>query len=131
MATFEFPDDRFYTAEHEWVTLASPTELPDAPVRVGITGLAADNLGELVYLDLPAVGTQVSAGQTCGELESTKTVSDLFCPVSGAVTEINDAAVAEPSLVSTDPYGTGWLFTVQVSSLGPVLSAAEYAEKNG
>lgn len=132
MATTDsVPEDRFYTDDHEWVMLSSATDLPEQPVRVGITRTAADDLGELVYLDLPEVGASINAGQACGEVESTKTVSDLFPPVSGTVTEINDAAVADPSLVSSDPYDTGWLFAVQVSALGPLLTATEYAAKNG
>jgi glycine cleavage system H protein len=125
------PEDRFYTDEHEWVMLTSATELPDHPVRVGITALAAESLGELVYLDLPEVGAEVTAGQSCGEVESTKTVSELFPPVSGTITETNDVAVADPSLVSSDPYHAGWLFAVQVSAIGPLLTATQYDEKNG
>lgn len=131
MTTHAVPEDRFYTDEHEWVMLTSPTDLPAQPVRVGITALAADSLGELVFLDLPEVGADVTAGQSCGEVESTKTVSELFPPVSGTIAEINDAAVADPSLVSSDPYHAGWLFAVQVSEIGPLLTATQYAEKNG
>lgn len=131
MADNTIPDDRSYTDEHEWVDLAPGADLPDTPVRVGITGVAAAALGDLVYLDLPEVGTTISAGQTCGEVESTKTVSELFPPVGGEVTEINTAAVDDPSLVTTDPYGAGWLFAVRATDAGPLLTAAEYAEKNG
>jgi glycine cleavage system H protein len=89
MTHSDYPTDRLYSDDHEWVVLTSPTELPTGPVRIGISRLAADNLGDLVYLDLPEVGAPVIAGTTCGEVESTKTVSELFAPVTGTVTEIN------------------------------------------
>jgi glycine cleavage system H protein len=125
------PVDRSYTDEHEWVDLVPNAAMPDTPVRVGITSVAAAALGELVYLDLPEVGTTITAGQACGEVESTKTVSELFPPVSGEVTEHNTAAIDDPALVTTDPYGAGWLFAVRPTEAGPLLTAAEYAEKNG
>ena len=131
MTATEIPDDRLYSADHEWVAVTSPTPLPEHPVRVGITRLAADNLGDLVFLDLPAVGTEINAEETCGEVESTKTVSDLVAPVSGTVAEINDSAVQDPALVTSDPYGDGWLFAVQVTAAGRLLTAREYAENNG
>ncbi|BCI56091.1 glycine cleavage system H protein [Mycolicibacterium litorale] len=124
------PEDRLYSSDHEWVTLTSP-EVPSAPVRVGITRVAAEALGDLVFLDLPEVGAGVTAGERCGEVESTKSVSDLVAPVTGTVTEINSAAVEDPSVVSADPYGAGWLFAVDVTAVGPLLTAAEYAEANG
>lgn len=126
----EPPDDRFYSSEHEWVAWTA-NDLPGHPVRVGITRLAADSLGDLVYLDLPDVGSEITAGQICGEVESTKAVSELFAPVTGLISEINTAATDDPSIVSADPYGAGWLFTVRVSALGPLLTAAEYADENG
>lgn len=131
MTTPGLPDDRLYSDDHEWISVQSATTLPTEPVRVGITRLAADNLGDLVFLDLPDVGAELSAGEACGEVESTKTVSDLVSPVTGTVVEINTAAVEDPAVVSSDPYGDGWLFTVAPSALGPLLTAAEYAEKNG
>jgi glycine cleavage system H protein len=131
MTTPTLPDDRLYSDDHEWITVQSATTVPADPVRVGITRLAADNLGDLVFLDLPEVGAELSAGEACGEVESTKTVSDLVSPVTGTVVAINNAAVEDPALVSSDPYGDGWLFAVQPSALGPLLTAAEYAEKNG
>lgn len=131
MAPADVPDDRFYSDDHEWVCLVTMTDIPAEPVRVGISRLAADSLGDLVFLDLPAIGSKLAAGTPCGELESTKTVSELIAPVSGVVTAINDEAVADPALVSADPYGGGWLFAVQVSDIGPLLSAGDYAEKNG
>ena len=113
-----------YSAEHEWVDASSP-------VKVGISAVAADALGDVVYVDLPAVGDTVTAGETCGEVESTKSVSDLYAPVSGTIVEINQEAVDNPAILNEDPYGAGWLFTVEVTEEGELLSAAEYAEKNG
>ena len=113
-----------YSAEHEWVDASSP-------VKVGISTVAADALGDVVYVDLPAVGDTVTAGETCGEVESTKSVSDLYAPVSGTIVEINQEAVDNPAILNEDPYGAGWLFTVEVTEEGALLSAAEYAEKNG
>jgi glycine cleavage system H protein len=125
------PSDRSYTDEHEWVLITPGASLPDAPVRVGITSVAVESLGELVFLDLPEVGSTITAGESCGEVESTKTVSELYPPVSGRVTEVNQAAVDDPALITADPYGEGWLFTVQPIAAGALLTAAEYADKNG
>jgi glycine cleavage system H protein len=130
MPNTTLPTDRGYTEEHEWVSLLPGADVPDAPVRVGITSIATESLGELVYVDLPEVGAEIVAGESCGEVESTKTVSELFPPVSGRVVEINDAVAADPSIITADPYGEGWLFTVEVSDTGTLLTAAEYAEKN-
>ena len=113
-----------YSAEHEWVDGSSP-------VKVGISAVAADALGDVVYVDLPAVGDTITAGETCGEVESTKSVSDLYAPVSGTIVEVNQEAVDNPAILNEDPYGAGWLFTVNVTEEGELLSAAEYAEKNG
>ena len=131
MASNTFPDDRSYTDDHEWVLIEPGATLPDEPVRVGITSVAVNSLGELVFVDLPEVGATIVAGESCGEVESTKTVSELYPPVSGRVTLINTAAVDDPGLVTSDPYGEGWLFAVQPSAAGELLTAAEYAEKNG
>ena len=125
------PNDRSYTDEHEWVMIAPGAGLPDAPVRIGITTVATDALGDLVFVDLPQVGATVTVGEACGEVESTKTVSELYPPVSGQVTEVNQAAVDDPAVISADPYGDGWLFAVQPEAAGTLLTAAEYAEKNG
>jgi glycine cleavage system H protein len=113
------PTDLHYTAEHEWLRDGSPA-------TVGITDVAADALGDIVYLELPAVGDAVTAGTVIGEIESTKSVSELFSPVTGTVVEVNDAAVDDPSAVNRDPYGAGWLIKVDVSENGPLLSADEY-----
>jgi glycine cleavage system H protein len=125
------PDDRSYTIEHEWVLIAPGADLPDTPVRVGITSVAVDALGELVFVELPEVGATVTVGETCGELESTKTVSELYPPVSGQITEVNNAAVEDPSIIGADPYGDGWLFAVSATAAGDLLTATEYAEKSG
>jgi len=113
-----------YSAEHEWIDAQSPA-------TVGVSEVAADALGEVVYIELPEVGASLTAGQVCGEIESTKSVSELFSPVSGEVVEVNDAVVADPALVNSDPYGAAWLFRVAVSEEGPLLSAEEYAAANG
>lgn len=131
MSDITFPADRSYTSEHEWILVAPGADLPDAPVRVGITAVAVDALGELVFVELPAIGDTVTVGESCGEVESTKTVSDLFPPVSGEITAVNTAAVDEPGLVNADPYGEGWLFEVRPSVAGELLTAAAYAEANG
>ena len=115
-----------YSTEHEWIATDG-----NGPSTIGISAVAADALGDIVYIDLPETGTMVTAGETCGEVESTKSVSDLYTPVTGTVTEINDAAVSDPSVINTDPYGAGWLFKVDVDVEGPLLSATEYAAANG
>ncbi|WP_147917309.1 glycine cleavage system protein GcvH [Ruania zhangjianzhongii] len=101
------PTDRQYTAEHEWVQISGDV------ARVGVTDYAASSLGDVVYLDLPDAGSTITAGETCGEIESTKSVSDLYAPATGEVLEVNQAAVDNPELVNTDPFGEGWLFTVR------------------
>jgi glycine cleavage system H protein len=131
MTKADIPEDRLYSDDHEWVAVQSTADIPTSPVRVGISRVAADNLGDLVFIDLPAVDSEVTAEQPCGEVESTKAVSDLIAPVSGTVTDINSEAVEDPTLVSADPYGAGWLFQVRVTALGPLMTAAQYAEKNG
>lgn len=117
------PDLR-YSAEHEWIDSASPA-------RIGISQVAVEALGDVVYLDLPEAGSTVTAGEACGEVESTKSVSELFSPVTGTVVEVNTDAVDNPAVLNEDPYGAGWLFTVEVSEEGPLLSAQEYADANG
>ncbi|MCZ2402994.1 glycine cleavage system protein GcvH [Paenarthrobacter sp. Z7-10] len=118
--------DLLYSAEHEWVATDG-----SGPAAIGVSAVATDALGDIVYVDLPEVGSAVTAGQSCGEIESTKSVSDLYSPVTGEVTEINDAVVADPAVINSDPYGAGWLFKVSVVSEGPLLSAADYAAANG
>ncbi len=123
MATIR-PDLK-YTAEHEWVDSSV------SPVRIGITTVATDALGDIVYLDLPEVGAEVTAGETCGEVESTKSVSDLYAPVTGTVVEVNQDALDDPSIVNKDPFDEGWLFAVEVVEEGDLLSAEDYAETAG
>jgi glycine cleavage system H protein len=113
-----------YSAEHEWIDAASPA-------KIGITQVAADALGDVVYVDLPEVGDTVTAGETCGEVESTKSVSDLYSPVTGTIVEVNQEAIDNPAILNEDPYGNGWLFTVEVTEEGPLLSAGDYASANG
>ena len=103
------PDDLLYTPEHEW--LRRPGE-HEGSVRVGITDFAQEALGDIVYVSLPQVGDQVTAGETCGELESTKSVSDIYAPVSGEVVATNGGLDSTPELVNNDPYEGGWLFEV-------------------
>jgi glycine cleavage system H protein len=119
-----------YSDEHEWVARDTGNAGSNI-VSIGISAVATDALGDIVYVDLPEVGSTVSAGETCGEVESTKSVSDLYSPVTGEVTEINPAVVDDPALINSDPYGAGWLFKVAAESDGPLLSAQEYASKNG
>jgi glycine cleavage system H protein len=115
-----------YSAEHEWIATDG-----SGPSVIGVSAVAAEALGDIVYVDLPEVGSTVTAGETCGEIESTKSVSDLYSPVTGEVTEVNDGVVSDPAVINTDPYGAGWLFKVTVESEGPLLSAQEYAAANG
>ena len=101
------PADLKYTAEHEWVQVLG--DGADAVLRVGITQYAQEALGDVVFVTLPAVGTTVVAGQACGEVESTKSVSDVYAPVSGTVRACNDQLEAAPELINSDPYGAGWM----------------------
>ena len=117
-----YPEDRQYTADHEWIAVDGDT------ARVGITTYATEALGDVVYLDLPEVGTTVTAGQTCGEIESTKSVSDLIAPADGEVLSVNEAAVDAPESVNADPYEEGWLYTIRVAELPEgLLDADGYA----
>lgn len=121
------PQQLRYSKEHEWLSAAE-----DGVSTVGITEYAAGALGDVVYAQLPEVGETVTAGETCGELESTKSVSDLYSPVSGEVTEINEDVVNDPSLVNTAPFEGGWLFKVRVSEEpDDLLSADAYTEFSG
>ncbi|MGP3688597.1 glycine cleavage system protein GcvH [Streptomyces sp. IBSNAI002] len=118
------PQQLRYSKEHEWLSDAE-----GGVATVGITEFAANALGDVVYAQLPAVGDTVTAGETCGELESTKSVSDLYSPVSGEVVESNQDVVDNPALVNTDPFEGGWLFKVRVTEdQDDLLSADEYAK---
>ena len=114
----DIPADLRYTAEHEWVRRSG-----DDTVRVGITDFAQSALGDVVFVQLPDVGSEVTAGESFGEVESTKSVSDLFAPVSGTVSAVNGDLDASPQLVNSDPYGAGWLLDVQVSDAAELESA--------
>ncbi|MFI0939936.1 glycine cleavage system protein GcvH [Streptomyces sp. NPDC021020] len=116
------PEHLRYSKEHEWV---SPAE--GGVSTVGITSHAADALGDVVFVQLPEAGATVTAGETCGELESTKSVSELYAPVSGEVTEVNQDVADDPSLVNSAPFEGGWLFKVRVADEdAELLTAAEY-----
>lgn len=115
------PENLGYTEEHEWV------DLGDTAATVGVTKFAADSLGDVVFVQLPEVGATVEVGQACGEIESTKSVSELFAPVAGEVVEVNDAVVDSPEHVNLDPFGDGWLFRVRVTGTPELLTATEYA----
>lgn len=115
------PADRKYTKDHEWLKVDGEV------ARVGITSHAAEALGDVVYVDLPEVGSQVTAGEPCGEIESTKSVSDLVSPASGEVLEVNAAVVDAPETVNADPYEEGWLYSIRVSSEAELLDADAYA----
>lgn len=124
-----FPEDLKYTAEHEWVRSGNGSK-----VRVGVTDYAAEQLGDIVYVSLPEIGDTVAAGDACGELESTKSVSDLFSPVSGVISGINELLSGTPETINTDPYGDGWLFELDVdddADLDGLLDADAYAEEVG
>jgi glycine cleavage system H protein len=117
MRELEYPQDLRYTAEHEWVRVGS-----DGVVRVGITSFAQDALGDVVYVSLPAVGDSVAASDSCGEVESTKSVSDLYAPLSGEIVAVNEALDSAPELVNTDPYGQGWMYDVKLTDAGSAES---------
>jgi glycine cleavage system H protein len=119
------PPELHYTAEHEWVALDGTV------ASIGITDHAQKALGDVVFVSLPAVGATVEAGEPCGEVESTKSVSDIYSPVDGEVTAVNEEIGDDPGLVNADPYGAGWLFRVTLAGgelPGGMLSADEYTE---
>ncbi|MDQ4500775.1 glycine cleavage system protein GcvH [Sinomonas sp. ASV322] len=124
------PAELSYTAEHEWISAADG----DGVVRVGITDFAQDALGDVVYVQMPEVGTEVAASAVVGEVESTKSVSDIYAPVSGTVVARNEALDADPALVNSDPYGEGWLIDVKLkdpSEVADLLSASQYEQQVG
>ena len=106
-----YPDDLRYTLEHEWIRRESPTVL-----RFGITSFATEALGDVVYVALPAVGSTLTGGQPCGEVESTKSVSDLYAPLDGTVADVNTALEDSPEMVNAEPYGEGWMVDVECAS---------------
>lgn len=123
------PENYAYSEDHEWINVPA-AEAEGKTVQVGLTAVATDALGEIVYVDLPAVGDEVTAGETAGEVESTKSVSDIYSPVTGTMTKVNDELADDPAKINEDPYTAGWLFEVEVSEVGPLVDAAAYAENN-
>ncbi|WP_285723989.1 glycine cleavage system protein GcvH [Psychromicrobium xiongbiense] len=124
------PEELSYTAEHEWVSAVNE----DGVVRVGITDFAQDALGDVVYVQLPEVGVTVNAAEAVGEVESTKSVSDIFAPLSGEIVARNEALDADPGILNSDPYGEGWLLQIRLDDLQSVdslLSASEYEQQVG
>lgn len=109
-----------YTAEHEWVRVDGDV------ATVGITAYAADKLGDVVFVELPTVGTAVTAGRVVGEIESTKSVGELYAPVDGEIVEANQSVIDSPELVNTDPFGEGWMIRIRFAALPTLLSHAEY-----
>ncbi len=123
MSSPNIPAALSYTAEHEWVSIDGAT------ATVGITDFAAQALGDVVFVALPSVGAVLTAGAVCGEVESTKSVSELFAPVAGVVVEVNQALETAPEVINADAYGEGWLFRVETSDpVDGLLDAEAYAE---
>jgi glycine cleavage system H protein len=125
----DYPEDLKYSAEHEWVRSGN-----GSTVRIGITDYAAEQLGDIVFASLPALGDTVAAGDACGELESTKSVSDIFCPVPGVISAVNTLLESSPEIINSDPYGDGWLFELDLNDdadLDDLLDADAYAEQLG
>ncbi|MEY9873678.1 glycine cleavage system H protein [Streptacidiphilus sp. MAP12-33] len=121
------PQNLTYSKEHEWLTAVE-----DGVATIGITAFAADALGDVVYVDLPEVGRTITAGETVGELESTKSVSDLYTPASGEVVEVNQAVIDDPALVNSSPFEDGWLFKLRLAGEPEgLLSADEYSAQFG
>ncbi|CAL8978360.1 MAG: glycine cleavage system protein GcvH [Actinobacteria bacterium] len=121
-----FPDDLRYTSKHEWVRQGAGNS-----VRVGITSYAADALGDVVYISLPQVGEEVAADDACAEVESTKSVSDVYSPAGGVVTAVNELLNDSPETINSDPYGDGWIFELELSEAGELedlLDADGYSE---
>ncbi len=123
------PDELYYTAEHEWIRVDSRGGADASVVTIGITDFAQDALGDIVYVSLPETGETLTQGASVGELESTKSVSDLYAPLAGSVLARNEALDQTPELVNSDPYGEGWLLRVQLADetgLGELMDAAAY-----
>ncbi len=110
-----FPDDLRYTSKHEWVRQGA-----GSTVRVGITDYAAEALGDVVYVSLPQIGEEVAVDDACAEVESTKSVSDVYSPATGVVTAVNELLNASPETINSDPYGDGWIFELELSEAGEV-----------
>jgi glycine cleavage system H protein len=119
------PTNRSYTAEHEWVLVEGDV------ATIGITAYAAEKLGDVVFVDLPKVGTSTTYMKICGEIESTKSVGELYAPLDGEVVEINDVVVSAPETVNTDPFGAGWLIKVKFTALPELMTAEQYDALTG
>jgi glycine cleavage system H protein len=119
------PTNLQYTKEHEWVSIDGDV------ATIGITAYAAEKLGDVVFVDLPKVGTSTTYMKICGEIESTKSVGELYAPLDGEVVEINDTVVSAPETVNTDPFGAGWLIKVRFTSLPELMTAEEYSALTG
>ncbi|WP_350268985.1 glycine cleavage system protein GcvH [Brevibacterium sp. CBA3109] len=127
MANLDYPVSLRYSRDHEWVE----TTDNNAVVRVGITDFAQEQLGDVVYVDLPDVGDKTTAGESCGEVESTKSVSDLIAPVSGSITEVNEGLDDAPEAVNTSPFQDGWMYLVELSDpeqVDALLDSEQYQE---
>ncbi len=122
------PTDFLYSEEHEWVNTSAVVE--GETVRVGITHIATEALGDIVFVELPEVGSEVEAGEAFGEVESTKSVSDIYAPVSGEVVAVNEALEDNAGLINEDPYGEGWLYEVKVTEAGELMDAEAYQAAN-
>ena len=118
------PDDRKYTEEHEWVLAVG-----EGRVRIGISDFAQDQLGDVVYVELPEVGSTVTKGAGVAEIESTKSVGDVYAPIAGTIVAVNEALADNPELINSDPYGDGWVAEIEgdTSGVGELLDAAAYA----
>ncbi|MEO9140467.1 MAG: glycine cleavage system protein GcvH [Jatrophihabitans sp.] len=126
----DVPDELKYTAEHEWVQVTQGA----STVRIGITDYAQESLGDVVYVSLPEVGTSMAKGAAVGEIESTKSVSDVYAPLTGTVTARNEALDATPELINSDPYGEGWILEIAIgdeSELSDLLDPAAYGTLSG
>lgn len=122
------PTDFLYSEEHEWVNTSAVVE--GETVRVGITHIAAEALGDIVFVELPEVGSEVEAGEAFGEVESTKSVSDIYAPVSGEIVAVNEELEDNAGLINEDPYGEGWLYEVKVTEAGELMEAEAYQAAN-
>ncbi|WP_181273319.1 glycine cleavage system protein GcvH [Brevibacterium oceani] len=127
MADLDYPVSYRYSRDHEWAASTGD----NAVVRVGITHFAQEQLGDVVYVDLPAVGDAITAGESCGEVESTKSVSDLIAPVSGTITEVNESLDDSPETVNSSPFEDGWMYLVELSEpeqLESLMDSEQYKE---
>ena len=118
------PENLRYTKEHEWIA-----ELSSTKFRIGITDYAQSALGDIVYIQLPKIGTEVKANSVCGEVESTKSVSEIYAPISGKVVSVNNNLDSKPEIINSDPYGEGWIVEIEISSIKleeTLLSALDY-----